>query len=189
MEFENGLAYIARKRVGVREAIDWAAVRRNLPASATARHFLDVRPKIAARAVPSQNYCPQPQPQSQELTFEDYERLREIDNFFSFDTNTGYTSSSRTLVSSRGIAVNTRTAPSLEMRGLRAVSLLAPHDQQRLPASLQAKLPCLSAKKDRCFMHPKYTAQCPICSDRKTAYNNANRIDAFWKKQDEINGE
>lgn len=119
------------------------------------------QPASAAAAVTSGDGQPP-------LTTADKEKLRDFQNFFSFDQNTGAISTSKTLISSRGIAVNVRTQPSMQLLSLRAASLLPASERARLPRAIQAKLPRYSTLKAWCFSHDAYEDSCFLCQERRT---------------------
>ena len=186
--FETAHAYIARTRAVPRRGIDWAEVRRNLPPSATTP-FLPAnawpkgppppltrtkrRPTSAAWILqgpsPSQAEAHRP------LTFDERERLRESQHFFSLDKNTGFVSTSQSIVSARGVETRVRTQPSLEVRALRKASLLPANERSRLPAPIRAKLPVYSTLRSTCFMHGEHDPACFLCVERRLICNQASK--------------
>lgn len=167
-DFQTAHDFIARTRpVYTSPKINWGEVRSQLPHSAT-------HPLIAERRVwgpgrrPQQVYYSASSSAEEPLTFDQTERLREMQHFFSFDRNTASVSSSQTLVSRRGIAVDVRKQLSMEVLARRAASLLTATDKAQLPQAIQDKLPHYSTWKDCCFMHDEYDGTCFVCRERRT---------------------
>lgn len=177
MEFENAGAYIARTRPQTTPKVDWAEVRRNLPDSAKNPLIPLKRQQSRTFVVPTnppRYYHPAggaaaatPRSSPAPLTFDQVETLRECQNFWSLDKNTGGVSTNKTLVSSRGIAVNIRTRPSMQLLSLRAASLLTASQKARLPHAIQQKLPRYSTIKGYCYMHDGYEETCFLCRERQ----------------------